>query len=159
MFRQVLMAAAAGMAACLVTACAAGGGGGPEVPFETVFSGRHSGVYNQYFAVIRDSETFNEVWQRARARQYPTPAPPDVDFSHYLVIAVFLGEKRTGGYDISIAGLTRGWKGITATVRVQQPGAGCNTTQALTQPFQIIKTPATSAPIHFVVQRVAESCD
>ncbi|HET6725216.1 MAG TPA: protease complex subunit PrcB family protein [Gammaproteobacteria bacterium] len=159
MFRQVLMVAAAGMAACLVTACAAGAGGGPEVPFETVFAGRHSGVYNRYFTVIRDGETFAEVWQRARARQYPTPAPPDIDFSRYQVIAVFLGEKRTGGYDISIAGLMRSWKGITATVRVRQPGAGCNTTQSLTQPFEIIKMPVTGSPIHFVVQRVAESCD
>ncbi|HET7370631.1 MAG TPA: protease complex subunit PrcB family protein [Gammaproteobacteria bacterium] len=149
----------AGAVACLVSACVAMPTDGASVPVEPVLSGRHSGVYKQYFTLIRDRETFETVWRRATARQYPAPAPPSIDFSRYMVIAVFLGEKRTGGYDIEIADLSRTPAGLLATVRERHPGAGCHTTEALTQPFEIVKTPVTAAPVEFKRQIVADPCD
>lgn len=157
--RLIGLGAIAGAAACLVTACAAGPKDGSSVPFEPVLSGPHSGVYKQYFTLIRDSETFTAVWRRATARQYPSPAPPPIDFSRYMVIAVFLGEKRTGGYDITVADLTRTPAGLVATVRERHPGMGCHTTEALTQPFEIVKTPISAAPVEFETQVVSEPCD
>ncbi|HET8552513.1 MAG TPA: protease complex subunit PrcB family protein [Gammaproteobacteria bacterium] len=162
MMHHLLRAGAAGVAACLMTACAAAPGdsaANPSVPFEVVLSGRHSGVYKQYFTVIRDSETFASVWRRATARQYPQPAPPAIDFSRSMVIAVFLGERRSGGYQIGVGALTPTSNGLQVTVRETRPGAGCNTTQALTEPFEIIKTAADAAPVHFRKLIVTTSCD
>lgn len=159
---HLLRFGAAGVAACLMTACAAAPGNSaasPSVPFDVVLNGHHSGVYKQYFTVIRDSNTFASVWRRATARQYPQPAPPAIDFSRSMVIAVFLGERRTGGYNIGIDALTLTPNGLTAVVRETRPGAGCNTTQALTEPFEIIKTAATPAPVHFQKQVITNSCD
>ncbi|HET7308296.1 MAG TPA: protease complex subunit PrcB family protein [Gammaproteobacteria bacterium] len=161
MIHHLLRLGVAG-AACLMTACAATPGdsaASPSAPFEVVLSGRHSGVYKQYFTVIRDSETFVAVWRRATARQYPQPAPPEIDFSRSMVIAVFLGERRSGGYQIGVGALTPSPGGLRVTVRETRPGAGCNTTQALTEPFEIIKTATDAAPVHFQKQVVTNSCD
>lgn len=148
--------------ACLLTACTASIGGRARhapVPFDVVLAGRHSGVYSHYFTVIRNSRTFATIWKRATARQYPAPAPPRIDFSRYTVIAVFLGETRTGGYHIKITDVARNRAGLTVTVRERHPGAGCNTTQALTEPFEIVKTPVTAEPVRFIKSAVSQPCD
>jgi hypothetical protein len=140
-----------------LAACAAASQG--AAPFKTVRSGSHSGIYKHHYAVIRGRDKFAALWKRTLARQYPTPAPPDIDFSRHMVIAVFLGEQRTGGYEITVDRLIRTWNGLKVVVRERHPGAGCLTTQMLTQPFAIIKTPATTGRVSFVTHKVSKSCD
>ena len=62
---------------------------------------------------------------------------PQVDFDTYNVVALFMGQKSSGGYSIGIESVK--FEGNTATVKIKttQPKPGENVTMALTQPYCI----------------------
>lgn len=68
---------------------------------------------------------------------------PPLDFAKEGVLAVYMGQKRTGGYrlslhqeDVAIA------KGVaTVVVRFEEPAAGMMVTQALTSPCLLLRLP------------------
>lgn len=148
-----------GMAALLLAGCTVRpAGADPAVPFQVLSRGVQSGVAHRQFIVIRDAAAFANWWQRATARQLPAPPQPVVDFSRSMVLAVFLGQRRSGGYRIEVADIGRDAKGLTVHVRTLAPGAGCMTTQALTQPYEMVETAATPAPVRFETQEIARRC-
>lgn len=74
----------------------------------------------------------------------PAPVPsPAVDFDHYGVLLLSMGQQRTGGYAIQLADDQLQMKDSVATVRVkwQKPRPGMMVTQALTAPCLFIKVP------------------
>jgi hypothetical protein len=58
-----------------------------------------------------------------------------------MVVAVFLGEKPTGGYAIEITRAAKTDRGIEVGYTEQTPAPGAMTIQALTQPFHIVRIP------------------
>jgi hypothetical protein len=70
-------------------------------------------------------------------------APPaSVDFSHEWVMFYAAGTKPTGGYQASFLAVLRAGRTLIAITRLESPGAGCATTDALTTPYALIKFPA-----------------
>ncbi len=61
-----------------------------------------------------------------------------VDFERQVVVAAFLGRRRTGGYSLELAGVERDEEFITIHVRERQPPADAMVTQALTWPAVLI---------------------
>lgn len=159
--RLLSSAAVVGVAALLFAAgCAARSGEAPgdsAVSFQVLLQNSRGGVAERQFVVIRDAADFHRWWRRATSRRLPAQSPPEVDFSRNMVIALFMGAQRTGGNRISVAGVNRDGDTLTVQVRERSPGAGCMTTQALTQPFEIIETPA-AAKVEFQTRRVSRRC-
>jgi hypothetical protein len=125
-----------------------GGGGGPPSPhppsgFSTISHGFQSGITTYRFQVIPDQGTWNSVWA-----QHAGGTPPTVDFTQQMVVGVWLGTRPTGGYSVTITGAhiqqilgaPNTGSGVSVQAVEQIPGApNCVTTQALTQPFHIIR--------------------
>jgi hypothetical protein len=86
------------------------------------------------------------------------PKLPKVDFSQYIAMALFLGQKRTGGYGLQVRRIDSHPKSIVVHISLIGPGKGCTSTQALTQPYQIVKLPATSKEILFQTTPRRSSC-
>ena len=72
-----------------------------------------------------------------------TSTLPRVDFTQNYVIAVFAGEKASGGHDIEVADIEDTESKRKVSIALTRPGAGCIATQALTRPFQIVVVPAS----------------
>ena len=71
------------------------------------------------------------------------PAPlPAVDFDKEMVAAVFLGEKPTGGYGVEISSAEVADRSLTVFVRETSPKPGAMVTQAINQPFHIVRIEA-----------------
>lgn len=70
----------------------------------------------------------------------------DIDFSQYLIIAVFDNIYSNGGHSIDIISIVE--NEINITVKVDKLMAG-DDTQIITQPFHIVKIPKTEKPIIF----------
>jgi hypothetical protein len=108
------------------------------------------GVSKRKNYAIYSKEEYEKMWKLSGN----TNKMPTVDFKKGYVIAVFAGERPTGGYAISVEKVTDIGKERHVTVLLEKPGAGCITTQALTSPYQIIRVPFSAAQLsHTEVER------
>jgi hypothetical protein len=122
-----------------------------KVNFRTIARGANSGYPTASQMVIDNSEAWADVWQQHTSDFIPPPPVPDVDFIDYQVVAVFMGEKRTGGYSMEI--LTVETKSseiddltsLVITVAYRQPKPGEIVQEVITHPYHIITIPQLAA--------------
>ena len=125
----------------------------PILDFETLSKENYNYGYTtpQEF-VINDKETFNSFWVNVHYNGGNVSIHyPKVDFSNSTVIAVFMGEKPTGGYGIEIMEiLDIDAEKLFVFVIKTIPSDDCMVTEALTQPYHIIKTSKIYKEVKFV---------
>ncbi len=112
----------------------------PSVPVEflSVIKGYRSGVREPLQVLIRNQADWLELW---RKHADFNATPPVVLFDQEMVAAIFLGEKTTGGYDISIVRIEQKGEEVTIYYQETVPPPGSINTQAFTQPFHIVRFP------------------
>ncbi len=129
-----------------------------QMEFSTVGIGYSSGHTSPAYYVIQDTETWSGVWnQHVQFMVYPAP-PPEINFSKYTVIAVFMGEVRTGGYAIRVYDIVDAGASMIVKVEKTEPGPRCIVTQALTQPYHIVQIAKTDKPIFFETTTEITEC-
>ncbi len=128
------------------------------VLFETLAKGAYSGWTERAHLVIRDENTFGSVWSKVYSGASPAPPLPQVDFSREMVIAVFSGEKSTGGYGIEIAEIINRSDILEVRVIERTPGRGCFVTQALSRPYHIVKLPLINKTVIFTESKETIDC-
>jgi len=125
----------------------------PDAP---EWRGRASAIRTPETVVIRDQKSWEAFLQRHQgppARNLQSgfvpsyPAAPD--FSRLQAVAVFAGEKNTGGYAVEILRIEETPREINVIYREIAPPANAMTTQALTQPFHIKFIPKDPRPVVF----------
>lgn len=126
---------------------------GTKLPQVTVESGAMSGITKTVREVITNDSRWQQFWRSHKSNMRPTPDAPDVDFRNEMVVAVFLGERSTGGYGIRVTKIER-IGGATyvhyTTSSPQSSGGGGFTTQAFSQPYHLVKVPRYSGPVYFI---------
>jgi len=119
---------------------------------------QYSGVAQAQNFVIRDATAWNDLWQRIYANLNPVPPPPDIDFSREMVVAVALGTRNSGGYNVLLTQAAADSAGILVSASATSPGARCVTTQALTQPLDIGRIAHSDQPVRFTVSQHVLDC-
>ncbi len=115
-----------------------------EVAFSEITSGSVSQVTEQKNYAVRALDAFNDLWNKIGQ----TPPPPKVDFTKNDVIAVFAGQKPTGGYAIKVEKIMDMNGKRVVSIVLTQPGPNCMNTEALTSPYDVVKVPASAlAPV------------
>jgi hypothetical protein len=99
--------------------------------------------------VIRDNSEWQAAWALLWPANAPIPAPPQVDFSHDMVVLAALGERPSGGFGILVDSATASTAGVTVWISTTAPGVRCFTTAALTQPVDLARLPRTDAAVQF----------
>jgi hypothetical protein len=126
------------------------------VPIAHAYS---SGLGDSARLVIADSATWAAIWAQVYAGLQPRPALPAVDFRTQRVLLAALGQRNSGGYDIRIDSVVRFTLGSVAYVTTTAPGRACVTTQAFTQPVDLVRVaPPPVAPVVFAQQAVVRAC-
>lgn len=120
-----------------------------EQPWTELASGSQSAVRTPVTRAIRDPGLWADFWAAITANQLPPPPRPQVDFSERTAIVLLLGERRTGGYGISIRDVVYGSGEVEVVVEIERPEPGAMLTQALTAPYYIATIPATDREIVF----------
>jgi hypothetical protein len=108
-------------------------GAAQNADLKVLVEGQHSNVSNAFIAVARDAETY-------AALRGMVPKLPEVDkdfFDSNLVMAVFLGERSTGGYGVTFGRAGRG----TIRIGERKPSKEALVTQAITAPFVVVSVP------------------
>jgi len=96
-----------------------------------------SGITGSRRLVIRDQATWAHFWSEMGAG-----VRPEVDFASDLVIAVAAGERNTGGHDIEVRNVSLSGGELRIEVLETTPSSGCVTTQAKTQPVDVVMVSA-----------------
>jgi hypothetical protein len=125
-----------------------------ELPVSRLAKGQHSLQTEQQFEVITGQSQFRYLWSR-----FDAGAPPTLDFTRETAIAVFMGERPTGGYAIHVDSVTHSDGGLLVDVVLQAPGPECMTTQALTQPYEMVSVPVGPKRADFSIRRVLIPCE
>ena len=126
------------------------------VPFNTLLKGNHSGIRERQFLIIRSRAEWEHLWRSHSSSNLPKQELPTVDFDKESILALFSGEKRTGGYAIEVAKVKEDPQATQLKVfyRETVPPRNGIVTQELTQPFCIIKLAWNAdAPVVFVPRK------
>ncbi len=119
-------------------------GAGTQVIKESTmdWSGTYCSKKEPEVITVDSQSGWEDVWKMTSG----DPAP-EVDFSKYGVVAVFAGEKNTGGYSVEfLEPVTRDGKKIIP-YRIKSPGESFFVIQSLTQPYHLRAFEKGTAPI------------
>lgn len=129
-----------------------------KVPFTVLVEGSTAlNVSARKNYVVRGQEEFENLWRMVYGDG--APALPKVDFTKQDVIAVFAGEKGSGGHRIAVSAVNDYGDARSVSVTLTSPGAGCVNTQAITSPYQIVTVPASGSSLSHTDVTVIEACD
>jgi hypothetical protein len=113
-----------------------------DVPFEIVARGQQAvGVTSPAYQMLRTPEELVTAWNRAHGSALQAPPLPGVDFERETLLAVFLGQKPTGGYGADVRGVTLEGGDLFIDLIEASPGPGAMVTQALTSPWLLMRVP------------------
>jgi len=111
-----------------------------QLAWETVAAGNQAtGVDDRRFQLITDRQQLTSIWAQAHATQLQPPSTPRVDFSRETLIAIFLGQQRSGGYGVEVVRVSEEGGELYLDVRFTEPAAGAITSQALTSPWTLVR--------------------
>ncbi|MFA5141043.1 MAG: protease complex subunit PrcB family protein [Elusimicrobiota bacterium] len=112
----------------------------------SVLSGSVSGVKQARAIVVRTPTEWKRLWTEHAAGK--TAPLPEVDFSKESVVAVFAGERRSGGYRIAVEVLEDPrTDAVTVLYDVRDPAPGGMTISMMTQPFLFRKIAKPAGPV------------
>jgi hypothetical protein len=112
----------------------------------TIARGASSLIHEPKQAVVRTTDEWRSLWAAHDARN----PPPSVDFSKNMVVALFLGSRRTAGFSVDITGVESGPSALTVTYAEQGPAPGDITAQMLTFPFVMVALPRQTGDVVFL---------
>jgi hypothetical protein len=122
----------------------------------TVGQGVRTGISKARDVVIRDRGAWEELWTEHVMGQQQVASLPNVDFTSQMVLAVFLGEKPSSGYAVSVVNATEVDGKLVVDVRVAVPPTGMSELDVLTRPFHMVMVPRTEeGSVDFVVTETA----
>lgn len=123
-----------------------------SVSFSTIDKGFRSGIKERKFVVIKTEKEWEEFWRLHKKTFLPEQQIPPVDFKQEMVIAVFSGEKRTGGYGIEIKRVEENLEKSQLEVFFLETHLSPKSmvTQDLTQPCHIVKLKKVDVPLVFI---------
>ncbi len=120
-----------------------------RLKIEKQWKGNHSGYTKATRLVIYTQNQWKEVWEKINSLRLPKPELPNIDFKKKMVIAVFMGERQSGGYDIEIIDIFKKEKEIVVVVDEKEPSPDSLQTMALTSPYHVVIVKRSSLPVRF----------
>jgi len=139
---------------------------GPRTSYAVV-----SGVWDRRRMVIRDRETWADVWKQInsgpmsftlgpggeKVPNLPPPAP-QIDFSHNMLLVVTMGSEPTGGYEIVVDGVYEHANQLEVVVRNVSPGRSCFTFQVEAQAVDIVELEKREGSVVFRDVDIVTDC-
>ena len=110
-----------------------------QLSFEVLVEDQIGGFIKEEIRIIKTRESLLEVYGYVNRIRKPGFSIPKVDFSKETIIAVFMGEKTTGGFSVTIENVKEKNKKLIVKIKETKPGSKDMVTMAITQPFCFVK--------------------
>lgn len=105
-----------------------------QILSESVYQGKTEKSYE----IIKDNASLVKLYEAVN-----DPQVPKVDFSKERIVALFMGEKSSGGYAIKVKNVSEKGGKIYVAVEETKPGSGDIVTMSFTSPYTIVKINST----------------
>ena len=106
------------------------------------FRGTYSGVEERKDVTIEDKASWEALWHEMGGMYTSGHSdPPEVNFDGKFAVAVFMGQKSSGGYSTTIDEIELDGNTLKVYVRERAPRPGQIVTMALSQPYHILILP------------------
>jgi hypothetical protein len=119
------------------------------VAFISIDQGSRSNIKTAQAVTIRDAAAWSTLWA---AHSGGATAQPDIDFSKFMVLAVFSGTEPNGCYSTTFSRVYRANNRLTAVHTDSVPGLGVMCTLGITAPAHLIRVERSDQPVEFVSQ-------
>lgn len=116
-------------------------------PYEVLMQDSHGGYDQPQILVIREPMALRDIYGKINMTRKPGFPYPEVDFEKEMIIVLCMGEKTTGGHSIDIDSIDE--RSDTLIVRVRETEPEGMAAAVMSQPFSLIKLPATKKKIVF----------
>ncbi len=141
---------------CAAAAAACGGRAvaDPAVPSypRVLRRGTHSPVTVAKNIVARDQASYEAAWNQlfrgSPVGNKPGPPPP-VDFRKEMVLVVFMGQRNTGGYSVSVPKVEALGGKLIVSVEEKSPAPDAILIQVLTAPYCLVAVPKSELPVEW----------
>lgn len=111
-----------------------------QLAWETIASGTQAtGVQGARYQLITTQDQLISVWSQVHATQLQPPPLPQVDFQRETLVAIFLGQRSSGGYGVTVRRVAVEGDELYLDTEFREPQAGAITTQALTSPWTLVR--------------------
>lgn len=111
-----------------------------ETPdWEVLASGAQASGDTSGYELATSTGDLQNLWGAAYGNMTPLPPLPEVDFERSSVAAIFVGTRNTGGYSVDVQNVVLEGGELYVDVELTEPGPGAITTQALTNPWMMIR--------------------
>jgi hypothetical protein len=132
-----------------------------DIAFLDIDNGFYCGVVERLNYTINDRTSWQNLWNDIYSTCSSIPDLPEVNFSTDFILAVFQGERPTGGFVTNITQIDLTEDGYIVYVDELHPGPNCGVTQALTQPYHIVKISGypLDLPAQFVYNITTYDCE
>ncbi|CAM3997769.1 protease complex subunit PrcB family protein [Flavobacterium weaverense] len=103
--------------------------------YEVLSQESYGGASIRFFEILSLPEEIKMLQQDENLKNKISPT--DIQKSNFIILN--MGEKASGGYSIGIDNVVETEKNIVVTVKENVPATGSMVTQALTNPFCVVK--------------------
>ena len=103
--------------------------------YEVLSQESYGGASIRFFEILSLPEEIKMLQQDENLKNKISPT--DIQKSNFIILN--MGEKTSGGYSIGIDNVVETEKNIVVTVKENVPATGSMVTQALTNPFCVVK--------------------
>lgn len=107
----------------------------------------NSRVTEARYVIARDYEQFRQLWKEHNGSLEQLP---EVDFQSEMVAGIFMGERSTGGYAVTIEEVLKEGEKFKFYYSESEPPEGSMTIQILTAPAHLIALPRSEAYPEFI---------
>jgi hypothetical protein len=121
----------------------------PVVPFDDIGRSSHSGVDTAKDVVVRDAASWIALWSAHAGAKEPEPK---IDFNTSMVVAVFMGTRPNGCYNVGVTGIERkdGKLVVTKAETTPESLGSAMCTQAITTPAHLVQLDRSDEAVVFV---------
>jgi len=113
----------------------------------------YSGLRTALRAVLQDSASFREMWDRATLGHRPLPA---VDFNREMVIVVAMGARSSTGHAIQIQSVRALGPALEVRVLLAPAASGCGPGMMETYPIDMVRVAREGRRLVMFVERIQE---
>lgn len=99
----------------------------------------YGGLKEEENRVITNEKGLQEAYGIINRFRRPGLPVPEVDFDKYMIVAIFLGERNTGGHSAEVSSVSLDKGNLVVNIKEHRPSPGDNTTTAICQPFCFVK--------------------
>jgi hypothetical protein len=111
---------------------------GENISFNTIAKDFYSQQVQKENYIVKDAKGLNQLFELIDNENF-TVKVDDIDFSKEMLVAVFMGEKPTGGYNIEIINILKKKDHLEFLIKIDEPGPDDMVIQSITSPYHIVK--------------------